>query len=263
MIFDRELTAGERSTIQSYCVTTYPGVIDARIAKFGASGFAVGNYLTTATPGGEVGTAAGFGGCALYRLNALGNPGITARSRPTPPEGWELHAASNALRISMIDGVGTSITAPTYTMTANDIGKWDLVVWQHDGSFVRMYRARAQVGTGTAITGFTPYASAPQYIGCRSPGVLVATGLSIAAVMTWTGTPTNLAAIQALYDFTKATGDVPNTVAGVTVTHLWSVTRDQLGGVMPIVLNDYAGADPMSVVGTLTASPGANEPWTY
>lgn len=124
----------------------------------------------------------GWNGTARYEANNTGKPGGTSMSRciifrvsavpaaneviwgygsqPTAARGWAFDLTSAAaLRFLIANGTPATAVSPTYTIVAGDVGKLFVVFGTYDGANVRLYQATgrtvAQVGAGTAATGFT------------------------------------------------------------------------------------------------------------
>lgn len=116
----------------------------------------------TANPGGIAGTASGFFAAALFRF--VSTPASSARAlcgrSNNSNAGWYIYAGAthNQLYCRMFNGVGTSVNSPIYSVVAGDLDKVCGVVAVHDGSYVRLYVNRVEVGSGTAIVGYTAHA---------------------------------------------------------------------------------------------------------
>jgi hypothetical protein len=190
-------------------------------------------YLTAAG-GGEVGDAAGFGSATIYTLDALlpsaGNTGSLQGNYVFPTSGWAQQftnpGASTTLNAVVINGAGGNVSAPSRTMLASDLGKVGVSAIQHTGTVLRSYADDGrEIGTGSAIVGYTPSAN-PHRIGNRTTGGYTY-GTELGWV-TWRGTPTQ-PQIQALFAAVRTLGDFPSKAAiealmpGTTVTHRWSL----------------------------------------
>ncbi len=122
----------------------------------GVGGIDNDTSMVTAAPGGVAGVDTGFfiamlirplraeSGTAWVQRRVIGTQGYIARQ-----------LAATTLVFSCANGVGTFINSPAYTITP-DIGKVTGLVLGHDGSNLRMYAQRVEVGSGTPITGYTP-----------------------------------------------------------------------------------------------------------
>lgn len=126
----------------------------------GVSGFSNPIYAQTASPGGF----AGQSGCyvaLVCRPTALGN-GNYWLTRLGASAGWGiLQNGASTVCFRAANGSGTLVSSPSYTATANTLLA---VVGVHDGSNLRLYVNGAEVGSGTAITGYTAHSNRT-YIG--------------------------------------------------------------------------------------------------
>lgn len=221
------------------------------------------NYLITPTGGGEVGNATGFGACALVRINALttGNQGLITRQNAS--QGYALYIDSNSRLTAIVySGAGATVTAPIRQLLPSDVGRVFLMMVQSTGTAVREWCDRAVTGAGVAITGYTaPTANQTTAFGTINNVVVnAAQGLTILSAMAFTGSPSD-AQLQGYYDAARLLGDLPDTMQGATVTHLWSVKRELNGTVVasgqtaPAQLTDRvtnAAGDALARVGTPT-----------
>ncbi len=233
------------------------------LGLYGLRGFSAADYMQSAVNGGEAGISTGFGEFVEFRLDALPATaqmlGASANGAGGT-RGYQLYiSATAALTAACSNGAGTAfVNAPTRQFLASDIGKVFVACVYLDGAGqVRMWCSRAQSGNGTATTGYTPDTAPRQWQGTIAGGS-PATAVTIFASATFRGTPSDVQ-IQAYFDASRALGDLPDTIDGATVTHLWSVKRELAGTaivngqVAPASLTDRitgAAADVMTTVGT-------------
>jgi hypothetical protein len=229
---------------------------------YGLQNFSAANYLQTANPGGEAGIASGF---VIPILFVVTSQGVASASRvlhehwPTGvAAGWSFVTAgtNTSISFSCFDNTGTNKTSGSYTFTASDVGRVMLAIGQNTGSGVQllMYRGGLVGATAAALPSYTP-GSARTMLGVRGAGTLPSDGLSVLAVAGATGTP-SLAQLQAYYDATRVLGDLPDTMQGATVTHLWSVKRELLGVTNPAGRKTY-GARLFSTANYYQSAVGA------
>ena len=235
--------------------------IRTAMALIGATGFTTGDRYATTAPGGEAGVVGGFWAAALFKLSVQsGNRVITGTISGTA--GWSIDTAAGpptAIVMTATNGVPGFVEAPRYTILPADLGKIMMAVGVHDGSNVRLYVNRLEVGTGTAITGYTA-GSGAQGIGARGAGGAF-TGGTIFGVTAGRGTKT-LAQIQAMFDDVKIARDI--LASGMNPTNGWSFKR--AGGAVPpaSVANLGSGTDAQTRVGTaLTYEVVSNPVWGW
>ena len=198
---------------------------------YGLTSFGTSSYYQTDNPGGEPGTSGGFGFATLLRVDSLASVQRALAARYGGTSGWMMAiTASNGVVAYAHNNTATS---GSYIFTASDVGKIFLVTGIHNGSNqVQAWINRAFWSAG-AQTGFTVTAAAHR-LGLQSDGTFPGSGLTFLAHMDFQGVP-NAAQMAALADTVRATGDLPATMAGATVTHRWSA-RDLLRGAV-----SYAG----------------------
>lgn len=228
---------------------------------YGIGGYAPNETYTTPVNGGEAGLASGFGLMGAIRVDAIGftysrhlfnrsNTGISAGYLP-----WI--DTSSRLSFGAANGAATAVIAPTYQLTASDVGRILTLIGWHDGSKVRLAVNRHQQQDGTAITGYTPAsATFPTSLGNVATSIGVGQASSIVELgwLTFRGVPT----IQSLgdaVDYFRRFGNLPNAIAGVSLSHRWSV-RDQLRSTPPPSGKQY-GARAFTAANYITIPSGA------
>lgn len=177
----------------------------APLTLVGHKDWTTSNYQATANPGGIAGTdTPGFWVSALITLDsqavASGQRQIVQRHGGN---GWALRV--DGTNASLFGGFVNSALAFVYTpsiaLTAGMVGQTHVATIVHDGSFVRLYWDQAEVGSGTAITGFNSV-SGPMNIGSR-PGFYAADGWTIHGIAGGHAVP-SLAQVQAHHAACKA-----------------------------------------------------------
>ena len=228
---------------------------------YALTGFGSGSYYATPVGGGEAGIATGFGAILAVRVDALGlvTRHLWNRATASASAGWLPYIdSSNRIYFACASGAGVAAISPPYQLTQSDVGRVLTLIGWMDGAKVRLAVNRAQCGDGTAITGYTPY-SGPTSISAYSPFVNGhATSVAEIGGLTFRGVPT-MAQIEAVFDAVRQTGDMPESMQGVTVTHRWSAKSELQGKLLPLVapatLTDSksaASADQMVKVGSPT-----------
>lgn len=138
--------------------------------------------------------------------------------------GWRLATLAGAnVRFACINGAVAIINSPVSAITAGDIGEVVLFVGVNEGATVRLYRAGAQVGAGTAIAGYTAATAADRSaVGIRSTSDIdAAASFRFVGGLSFTGAPT-LSDVQAWTAATQASLTVEDMGGtGVVVTDRW------------------------------------------
>lgn len=216
-------------------------------------GFSAANGYQTASGGGEPGATSGFGVVTILAVEALA--GIAVRSTNRSPAsggtGYLLYVdASNKITFGV--GNNSLVLAPTYQLTASDVGRQLVVIGWYDGAKVRLMVSRVQVGDGSAVSGsYVPYSAPTSLSGVAgAPATNPATNLRWSGGLTFTGTPSE-AQLQALTDTIRSSGDVPLTFTGGTVTHRASL-KEQLAKAGVAVVDGQTG--PAQLDDTVTAA---------
>lgn len=202
-----------------------------QLLLYGLRSFSAANYYATQSGGGEAGVSTGFGQCVVWRLDTMPSTASQALAGRTNNSnaGYSLYLPSNQQSlIGYANNTGGAFAQTSLDkFVASDVGKLFCSIEQHEGTALRLYNRRGLVGTAAdAASGFAPH-TGPDNIGSLS-GSLPATSATIIGRITWRGIA-DLAAIQALSDAVRTTGNVPSAVAGVTVTHRISLP-DALAG---------------------------------
>lgn len=213
----------------------------------GAIGFAAGNYLQTANPGGEAGVGTGFGVWLMFRpVTQAGGATQIIFDRAAAGQGFAFYTAvgNTSLLFGVNDGVGAFINSPSYTLTASHVGKTILACGLHSGSRVKLYVETEVAAPGTAVTGYTA-TSAQTCIGGRR-GTFPSDGCEVFGAVTFSGT---LTATQIADAFEKAR--LINAIPPIPgETHRWDMMRNP----PPASLLDQTGTDHMTAVGSLSTS---------
>ena len=228
--------------------------------------FAAANYYATQTAGGEAGDAAGFGIALLtvpVRVTATTQK-LANRTNGAQTAGWQVYYFTNNLYVSTVGA--SSVASTGERLTASDAGALQLVVLQTTGSVQKFFARRRKVSE-LAFSGWTA-GTDPMVFGARSTGAEPAVDFAHVATLSWRGVLSD-AAIEALYDMVRARGDLPTSIAGVTVTHKWPDRALLKSLTAPATIPDVvtgAPVDAMTKTGTPTVTAidlSASRAWSY
>lgn len=223
-------------------------------SKLYALSVTAADAYATQPGGGEVGDAGGFGELLWIQIVSLTGQQYLETNRPTanPLAGVEVSITSgNAIQATAANTTTTSITTPTRALSPSDVGRVMVVGYQYDqpaGRF-RLYADRQEVGAGTAMAAYVAATLATQ-LGRRTDATLGATGTRLLGKLSWRGNPA-LADIQAAFDATRTTGNLPSSIAGATATRRISLKSTLAAGSAPVASGDAA---PASLPDTLTGA---------
>jgi hypothetical protein len=159
------------------------------------------------------------------------------RGLTNPGWGFQTAGMNSALSFSL-GGTNTANT-PTSGIAAGDVGKIGLytATWDGPGNSARLFAKRAQVGTGTGLTGgFSPDTAARPMFG-RSDGGFASDGIAVLGVYFAVGIAT-LAQYQAQWDACMADERIQGCpgLPGVLIDLTQDVRGN--GGALPSTLVD-------------------------
>jgi hypothetical protein len=217
----------------------------------GLTGICNPNALQTATPGGIAGQAAGFWVACVVRPTALGS-GNYWLTRIAAAAGWGLlQNGASTLVFRCANGVGTLVSSPNFTLTGltNTIVG---VVGVHDGTTVRLYANRAEVGSGTAITGFTAHSNRT-YVGAAGSASAF---LDFFGAAGGTGVP-SASDVATWFDLVKANRQIQNMPGSAVTTNKWIPNS---GATAPV---DSVGSSNFSITGSLTLASVGGTAWSW
>ena len=203
------------------------GIVQSRDkALCGLQSFSATNYLQTATNGGEVGVSTGFGSATLFRLNAVTAATAYMLQNLHSGGGWAVLSSGGFL---MKTGVGAAQVISSRTFVQSDIGKVFLLIGRHSGAsnLNQLYVDRA-LNSSVAQASYVPASGDITWLGNGVGAAAPADNVTVLATCTFRGTPSD-AQIQAYYDGARVLGELPDTMPGATVTHLWSAKRELVG----------------------------------
>lgn len=157
----------------------------------------------------------------------------------------------------------TGSPAPTAMsqLVSGDLNKIELVIMQHKGTALSLYRKRAQVGSDTSITDYVKANGTDvAYLGARNT-VQFCTGIAVHGYATFTvpSTQPTLAHFQALYDATKSAGALVGSLSNAVCKNLVNFPS-----AAPASIPDTVGSGTMSKVGAptgYTAAPPKTWSW--
>lgn len=226
---------------------------------YGANGFTNSDAYAGSGVPSFVGSAAGFWAAVLLFVELqsgastrvlFGNYGAGGAN-----VGWLIQALGTNSTLSFVaaSGANAAVTSPSQTISAGDVGKLLLAIGVHNGSALQFFCKRVQVGTSTAITGYSSSTS-PVNLGRDARVSFGASNLRIFGGAAGLGVP-SLAEIQALHDDVMANEDI-RPIPGKT-DFLASVKRDALanGGVIPTQITDRIGTHHLTKQGSPTLAP--------
>lgn len=221
---------------------------------YGASTFSAANYYSNAA--GLAGSTAGFFVALLYMIRSqavASNVRAAVSKRPdTGVEGWQVATSGTHSTVAItLATTGGNYSSPAGVISASDVGKLMLFTGVLDAASLKLrgYIKRAEVSTGTTITGsFVPSAVA-MMLGRRAVDVLAAdAGIDVYGFTCGDAIP-SLAEIQALHDACMASEDIQDVPGKSSLTI--SLKRDVIanGGALPATLLDRVGTSNFSRVG--------------
>lgn len=208
---------------------------------YGARAFAAASYLSSAA-GGLRGSAAGFIHFFKIRFDTIPSSSgemIACCTDNGASLGWYLiNFTTASMRLTM----GATST-PTYTVTAADLTRPQVVAVQFTGTHIRLFVNRVQIGADVAATFSAPTGS-PFVIGAWK-GTSPFTSGSVFEAMGGDISPT-LAQVQKVFDDFDATGTLVPSIAGLQ--HRYNL-GDPSG--VPAIVVDTIGTDHLTRTGTL------------
>jgi len=149
----------------------------------GLSGFTDANHYETANGEGLRGSTS-MTVAALCLQDSL-TAAVVVIASTRDPDGWQLqrHTAQGGYRFAIDNGAGTFVSSPVRSQTASENGKWFVLHGTYDGTTVRLYFNGAEVGSGTATSGYTASAGTVRMrVGGLSIDGFAATGITIGGI---------------------------------------------------------------------------------
>lgn len=226
---------------------------------YGTSGLTATAFYENTTPGIMPGSTLGFwGGVAFIAdTQGAGSTRSLLSSQNGALGGFDLRTTNHATAtLSFIDNTGTGRSSPLATIAATDLGKVLLLVALYDpaGPTIRTYWKRAEVSTGTAVSGYLPSPVGVRLgnhtLGGQSPNT------TILGAAYGVGVPT-LAQVQALFDAVAANDGRMQAIPGLT-SSLYDLTQDASGGTIGASIADRAGAVTLTRAGSPTTTARYN-----
>lgn len=223
-------------------------------AAVGVQGFvSLTNYLRSAVGTLTPGNAAGFGVSVAVRINAVPTTINYMLNCNTGVSGYIVEGTAAALlRFGAADGGGVFVRTPSTTIIAGDIGNIVLLTAVHTGAgaFLRLYRAGAEVGAGTAIVGYTVATAAARVVLGSDLAGSSPTWARVLGALYFTGVPTP-ADILTHYNVCKAANTMENMGgAGVVNVNRWQA-KDNIPNAATWV--DDIGGMVLTKTGTLSS----------
>lgn len=235
---------------------------------YGAQGTTSAYYTTAGVPA-YPGTSAAFFFASLIRIESQAVASATRLYASTLTAGnsggyyFQTLGTNSSLWFVPVNVSGTGTASPSYSIAPADVGKLLLVTGVVDGPGLkcRLYVKRAEVGSGTTITGTSFVPSAGPLNLLRDPrGTLQGDNITVIGA-TWGHFVPSLAEIQAHHDAVQAAEDIMP-IPGKSQA-LVSFKRDVAGGQLPATLADKIGADNMTRVGSPTLTSIFSRTWGW
>lgn len=235
------------------------GGVSALRTLYALTGFTASDFYGTTSGGGEAGDAAGFGGAVIPRLRSTGTSAtrVLASRYATSPSnsGHYLYTQTTHtdVRLDVANGAGSWVSLSAPGPQRDRIAP---LVYQHTGAgnTLQLWLSPDQRYTA-AITGYAGGNPAVHYLG-RATFASPATDTDIVQHITWRGVLSD-AAVRALFATIRATGELPSSFAGVTVTHKWPDKALLKQLTAPATIPDVvtnASADAMAKTGSPTVT---------
>jgi len=218
---------------------------------YALSGFSGASYYKSASGGGEPGASTGFGYLIAFRLRAAVAATSVLLRRLAGNSGYQLYLGAGATGTAHF-GTGGALGGFPLGLSASDVGRVHVFVLRLtpmpgtiegliDGSW------RPAIGLGA----YAPGAGVPTALGNDETGANASPDIDILGALTFTGNPSQ-AQLDALVADTRARNGVPpESLAGGTITHRWSVA-DELRG--SAVVDGQAA--PAQLTDTVTLAAG-------
>lgn len=199
---------------------------------YALSDFSAANYYTTQNLGGEAGVATGFGYVIATRLESLVASFRRLLGR------WGASGVGGGGYLAQLDTINRlecyfinaalAALSTQYTVAPSQVGQVLLFTALHTGAgnLLKFYFGPHLFSTNACV-GYTPFSSV-MTSGAGASGAGPFLGGSLLGTLTFRGTPSD-ADIAALAMATRTLGDLPDTIAGATVTHHWSAKRALAG----------------------------------
>ncbi len=184
----------------------------------GLTGFASGNFATTAAPGGVAWSTTGMQ-AVLFRVQtqavASANRSLDSRRQGAAGRWLRIQGVMASLNGAAYNGVASLVNTPSRAIVASDVGKLMMAILILDTTFIRLWVNRVLVGS-TAIVGHTPGAAPATRAGILDGNLEPGTSID------WFGAAQSdsvavQADIEAWFDAVKATKRMvacPNTATG-------------------------------------------------
>lgn len=215
--------------------------------------------MLTANPGGIPGDDAGFWVALMFRVGTQAVASATrqlARRGGGGTGGWMFYTTGTLGTLYFTANTAASqVLSPPYTIAAGDVGKIHIAVGVMDGSAVRLYTKRLEVGSGTAFPG--TYAALADATSLGRTTAASLTDVTMFGLSGGHGVPA-LADIQSFYDTVKSGQSFDVAMPGsYTNERRWVCSS-------ATTLTDSLGSgDSMTVSGSLSTVSEAAPTWTW
>lgn len=210
----------------------------------GLSGWDTSTALSTANPGGIEGSAV-TGVSVVIMWTCLTVPSTLQELafHLSGNTGWWYISNGVALQARCGNGAAQAI-GPQRNIVAADVNRIHISALSCDTTAVYHYFDRAQIGTSTALAGFSP-ASFRTTMGSSNVGASPAVDFAIFGIC-GRNSHLSLADYQTICDATKNNNSL--SLGGISMDHHWVVPNQAS---VPTTISDSAGSDALSfIVGT-------------
>lgn len=251
IVFPTAHTAAERRYVEQLIAAKYGWPCIQ-----GLSGFSTSNYLANAglTSGIRGDNTTGVWADVLIRPDAVPSGTQYLQAAWLGTQGQAIYSSGTGLSPFVLNGT-TSAAGPVRTIAAADVGKLMLAgSAAGPANLVRTFINGAEVGAGTALTGYQKTTAMAYSVGARA-AASPASSYSIFGIAG--GDVEQVAANHAARAAAiKAAGSFVTT-GGVAPTHAWAVIDDRSS------FSDLIGSDALTLTGTLTRAQCIVTSWPW
>lgn len=213
-------------------------------SAFGLSSWDASTALGTAISSGVNGSAVnGVSVGVIWSASAVPSVLQNIVFKFTTNNSWLIRVSAAAIMQLQCGNGAATATAPTRTIVAGDLNKLHITWLACDITAVYHYHDAAQVGTSTALAGYTANA-ARTMIGSTSTGSSPASDFTVYDVV-GRNSHLTLADYQTICSATKAANTGRFALGGITMEHRWQAPTS---ATVPATVSDTIGSDNMSFI---------------
>lgn len=181
------------------------------------------DYYFEGAANGEPGVATGFGFVLLWRADKFVAAQQDFLSCISSNTGYE--AFTNGVTFSLSLGNGSAFNTVSFTLYPSDISKLHALGLLYDGANAVLFFNRRRMAS--LACGFSPAGGAGMYYGRKnSASGFAAASQALGPLISFRGTPTDAQLIALMDALTDSPIVPPKTMAGSTVTHVWSARKE-------------------------------------